>query len=74
MQDTHSEADAKYNNCHVGMRLDAEMQMREGSTPVKYRLAAIVFRIGQQHNGHYFIAVPDSAANRVVLNSESSQC
>ena len=73
-QDTHKKSEANYNNQHVGMRLDAKMQMQEGSTPVKYRLAAVVFRTGEQHNGHYFNAVPDFAANWVVFNTESSHC
>lgn len=70
MQATHDESKATFNNRQAGMRLEAEMKMQEESGEVQYRLAAVVFRTGQLHNGHYFIAVPNADGDWVVLNSE----
>ena len=50
------------------MKLEADMQMQDGSGVVDYKLAIIVFRTGGQLDGHLFVAALAPAAAWVVFN------
>ena len=68
MQATHDERKANYANKQVGMKLETTMQLQDGSGKVDYKLALIIFRTGEQQNGHFFVAAPTAASAWVIFN------
>ena len=68
VQVQHDPSKASFCNTKVGLRFEAQIELQDQSGSVPYRLALIIFRIGGQHNGHFYVAEPTTAGMWRVLN------
>lgn len=54
----------------VGMLLESDLQLEDATGPVRYTVAAAIFRTGEGITAHFFLAVRQAIDAWVILDSE----